>query len=100
MSYVKPPFGPPPSEFHPPGRFVVAAYHPIVLPDTNMPSDYLRTLEALGARPVARFPGFAEPLPACAVFEPIDADYVPLRGAGAVERPGPNITIWEVPGRR
>ena len=22
------------------------------------------------------------------------------RGAGAVERPGPNITIWEVPGRR
>ena len=97
VSYVKPPFGPPPPEFQPRGRFVVAAYHPIVLPGTNMPPDYLRTLEALGARPVARFAGFAEPLPARAVFEPIDADYVPIAGSDAIERPGPELTIWELP---
>ncbi len=32
------------------------------------------------------------------VFDPFDAFYVPVSGAGKLERPGPEIEIWQIPG--
>jgi hypothetical protein len=54
-------------------------------------------LREAGAREVARFAGLEAPIPDDVVFDRIDADYVPLRGAQHVEHPGPSLTIWEVP---
>jgi hypothetical protein len=48
---------------------------------------------------VARFEAFREPIPASVVYEPVEADYVPLAGFGALIRPGPNVTVWELPER-
>jgi hypothetical protein len=81
-----------------PSRFVVVAHHPVALADMNVPPAVTDTLRARGGRVVARFAGVAEPVPDGLVFDPIDADYVPLVGAERLERPGPNLTIWEMPG--
>jgi hypothetical protein len=43
--------------------------------------------------PVARFIGYPGD---GALFDPIDANYVPLRGFGAVRSPGPNIVVWQL----
>jgi len=43
--------------------------------------------------------GFEEPLPPD-VCDPIDADYVPLSNFEHILRPGPNITVWELPSGR
>jgi hypothetical protein len=32
--------------------------------------------------------------------DPIDADFTPLAGCELLERPGPELTIWELPGPR
>ena len=77
---------------------VVAASHPVVVNGMNVAPGVLDSLRARGARPVATFSGIDDPLPPGVVFDPIDAEYVPLTGAELVQRPGPNITIWALPG--
>jgi hypothetical protein len=85
--------------WQPEDRFVVTTHHPAVLRGTNIPPEYLARLDAAGARPVAHFEAFREPIPASVVYEPVEADYVPLAGFGALIRPGPNVTVWELPER-
>jgi hypothetical protein len=63
----------------------------------NLKPENLARLEASGARPLVRFEGTADPLPAGIVYDPYEADYAPLRGAAQVAHPGPSITIWELP---
>jgi hypothetical protein len=46
---------------------------------------------------VATFRGAPESLPPSVVYDPIEAAYVPMRGR--VERPGPNLVIWELASR-
>jgi hypothetical protein len=77
--------------------FVVTASHPIVFPELDTPPKALAMLRAARARQVARFAGLEAPLPEGVLFDRIDADYVPLRGGQHVERPGPTLTIWQVP---
>jgi len=86
-------------DWQPSDRFVVTAYHPVVLRVMNVPPNHLARLGAAGARAVVRFEGFREPLPTSVVYEPAEADYVPLAGFGALVRPGPNLTVWELPER-
>jgi hypothetical protein len=83
--------------WEPHDRFVVTAHHPVVLGGMNPPPAYIEKLRAVGARPVAEFEGVREPLPPGVIYDPPDADYVPLAGFEAVTRPGPNIVIWELP---
>jgi hypothetical protein len=80
-----------------PGDVVVEAEHPKVLSDYNFPPALKEQLAAAGAVPLIRFPAVSEPLPEGIVYDPLDADYVPLAGFEAVERPGPNVTIWRIP---
>jgi hypothetical protein len=77
--------------------FAVTASHPVVFPSLDTPPEALAMLREAGAREVARFAGLEAPIPDDVVFDRIDADYVPLRGAQHVEHPGPSLTIWEVP---
>jgi hypothetical protein len=79
-------------------RFVVTAGHPTLFGFICTPLGVVATLQAVGARPVARFDGTPPVLPSDVVYDPIDADYVPLRGWNALIRPGPNLTVWHVPG--
>lgn len=78
-------------------RFVVTVQHPAVTRGMNTPASHLERIAAAGGKVVARFTGIAETLPEGVVFDPLCADYLPLVGFGAVERPGPNLTIWEIP---
>ena len=92
-------FDTPAPAWAPNDRFIVTAYHPVVLSGMNPPPAYIEKLRAAGASPVAEFEGVREPLPPGTIYDPPDADYVPLAGFGAVTRPGPNIVIWELPPR-
>jgi hypothetical protein len=86
--------------WEPRGRWIVTATHPVVHKGMNPPPEYLAKLEAASARPVARFDAFREPIPASVVYEPVEADYVPLTGFRALDRPGPNLIVWELPAPR
>ena len=44
----------------------------------------------------SNFNGFDEATPGTALFEPTDADYLPLRGLAAVRQPGPEIIVWKL----
>lgn len=81
----------------PPGAYVVEAYHPAVLTEMNFPPALREDLRAAGAEVAARFTAVPTPLPADVVYDPLDADYLPLAGFRRVERPGPNVTIWVIP---
>jgi hypothetical protein len=83
----------------PDDRFVVTAYHPVVIHDWYTSPEQLARLEAAGARQVARFDGFVEPLSPHVLFERVEWDYVPLSGFDGVLRPGPNLIVWELPAR-
>jgi hypothetical protein len=78
-------------------RFVVTNAHPALFRHLNTTSSILVALQKAGARPVARFAGTPDTLPPEVAYDPIDADYAPLRGWSALERPGPNVTIWHLP---
>jgi hypothetical protein len=90
-------FAEPARKWQPSDRYVVTAHHPVVIRDWYATPEQLARLAAAGAREVARFDGFVPPIPEHVVFEPIEYDYVPLSGFDALMRPGPNLTIWEVP---
>jgi hypothetical protein len=86
-------------EWQPVDRYVVTASHPSVLPEWLTAAEQLAKIEAAGGEVVARFESFTEPLPARVVFEPVEADYMPLAGFDALIRPGPNLTIWRMPAK-
>jgi hypothetical protein len=44
---------------------------------------------------VASFTPYAGAPPPNAVYDPLDAFYLPLAGFGSVQRPGPSIVITE-----
>ena len=44
----------------------------------------------------SNFNGFDEATPGTALFEPTDANYLPLRGLAAVRQPGPDIIVWKL----
>jgi hypothetical protein len=92
-------WGTPVPGWEPRQRFVVTASHPAVLSNMNPPVPAIVALHFAHARVVAEFRGVPDPLPAGVVYDRREADYLPLAGFGAVARPGPNITIWEVPPR-
>jgi hypothetical protein len=93
--FVKPVRG-----WKPHDRLVVTAHHPVIQPGYSVTAEQLAALEAKGARVVARFEGFREPIPPHVVFEPAEFDYVPLAGFDGLIRPGPNLTIWQLPEQR
>jgi 4-amino-4-deoxy-L-arabinose transferase-like glycosyltransferase len=93
QGYMSGVFGGFPPDWQPSSPVVVTSSHPVVVKVARIPPVYLDRLRAAGARPVAEFVGFREPL-TDVVYDPIDADYVPLSGFERIERPGPNITIW------
>jgi hypothetical protein len=90
----------PVATWQPRDRFVVTAHHPVIQPGYSATPEQLAVLEAKGARVVARFEGFREPIPRHVVFEPAEFDYVPLAGFDGLIRPGPNLTVWQLPEER
>ena len=40
--------------------------------------------------------GYPDDAGRAALFDPIDANYTPLRGFGIVRQPGPNIVVWRL----
>src|SRR6266404_2972677 len=91
-------FDNPTEDWRPGTGFVVLARHPVVLRGMNPSPALVHRLHAAGARCVATFRAIREPLASDVLYDVLDADYLPLRGFGSVLRPGPNITIWQVPG--
>jgi hypothetical protein len=79
-----------------PRGVVVTASYPRRVPGLTS-TVAVEKLRAAGAIPVAVFAGVPATFPERAVVDPKDAEYVPLRGAAAVLRPGPTLTIWRVP---
>jgi hypothetical protein len=80
-----------------PRGFVVTAEHPAVSRHLNVSPRILAALRAARARPVVTFEGGPAVLPPGVVFDPPEAEYVPLTGFELLQRPGPNLTIWAVP---
>jgi hypothetical protein len=93
-------FATPVAGWEPRDRFVVTAEHPVIQPGYSATPEQLAALAARGARAVAHFDGFTEPIPARVRFEPAEFDYVPLAGFDGLIRPGPNLTIWQLPEAR
>src|SRR5438876_214149 len=91
-------FDKPTEDWQPRPGFVVLARHPVVLRRMNPPYPLVHRLRAAGARCVATFRAIRQPLASNVLYDELDADYLPLRGFGDVLRPGPNITIWQLPG--
>jgi hypothetical protein len=85
------------SSWRPEQGYVVEASHPAVLTGMNFPPALRDALRAAGALAVARFPAVSATLPEGVVYDPLDADYVPLRGFDRIERPGPNLVVWAIP---
>jgi dolichyl-phosphate-mannose-protein mannosyltransferase len=83
-------------DWQPRAGWIVTAETPGPTQRFATPAAYVERLRAAGARVAAEFRGFDPPLED-AVYDPIDANYVPLAGFDHVIRPGPNLTIWDVP---
>ncbi|PYN81346.1 MAG: hypothetical protein DMD97_02350 [Candidatus Rokuibacteriota bacterium] len=83
----------------PPARWIVTAEHP-GLPVFGTVPDRLTAFLHAWATPVARFRAFDPERITGSLFDPTDANYLPLRGFRPIERPGPSITVWRVPRRR
>jgi hypothetical protein len=85
------------ADFAPRDPIVVTAAHPSPQPALATPAANEERLRAAGYRVAARFEGVPEPTPPGLVYDPLEADYVPLVGAELVPRLGPTLTIWEAP---
>ena len=81
----------------PPARWVVTSEHPGLPVFGLVPPEMTRFLAA-HAVPVARFIGYPDDAGGGALFDPIDANFTPLRGFAIVRRPGPNIVVWRLAG--
>ena len=84
------------SVLYPPA--VLTAEHP-GLPLFGSVPDRLTAFLHAWATPVARFRAFDPERITGSLFDPTDANYLPLRGFRPIERPGPSITVWRVQGR-
>lgn len=87
-------------KWKPQDRWVVLSYHRgDKLAGAADLSALVAPIERAGGREVAQFRGRiredGDP-----VYDPIDADFTPLAGFELLERPGPELTIWNVPGAR
>src|SRR5204862_410287 len=71
------------------------AEHP-GLPVFGTVPDRLTVFLHAWATPVARFRAFDPERITGSLFDPTDANYLPLRGFRPIERPGPSITVWRV----
>ncbi len=78
------------------GGFVVTSEHPVLDRWASTPPA-VRDLLAARATVVARFGGLDPAAADATLFEPIDANFVPLRGLDALVAPGPNVTVWRLP---
>ncbi|HXJ34657.1 MAG TPA: glycosyltransferase family 39 protein [Candidatus Eisenbacteria bacterium] len=78
------------------GGFVVTSDHPVLDRWARTPPEVQDLLAARGTV-VARFAGIDPAAAEQTLFEPIDANFVPLRGACTLDAPGPTITIWRLP---
>jgi hypothetical protein len=88
-----------PVHWRPDDGWVVLGRH-VRLPQAGAsdPTPFETALRTAGATPAAQFPsvvGDAQTV----LYDPIDADFTPLAGFAALERPGPALTIWRVPPR-
>lgn len=77
-------------------RYAISSDHPGLPSSASLQPEEAGFLRK-GAALRAEFRAFPDQVPSRTLFEPIDANYVPLRGLGATLRPGPNILIWELP---
>ncbi|MGH7895650.1 MAG: hypothetical protein ACREQL_13345, partial [Candidatus Binatia bacterium] len=78
------------------GGFVVTAEHPVLTQWDQTPS-VVRELLASRGTVVKRFVGLSAEVADRTLFDPIDANFVPLRGMDALQAPGPTITVWYLP---
>lgn len=85
------------SKWSPAGDYFVTAEHVSIRTQTNPTERMLSKIRTAKWRPVARFTGSIPHTTERAVFDILDADYTPLDGFGALERPGPDIIIWAPP---
>jgi hypothetical protein len=96
--YGRPPLGGRPVEVRlPPVQwnavrptYVVWHHHPLLYSSDPLPADATRL------RPLATFDPFSDGRAAQAIYEPLDAFYVPVGRFAGVERPGPRIEILAV----
>jgi hypothetical protein len=72
--------------------FLVWHHYPIPYSSETLPT------ELRDAKPLVVFDPFAEGGAPGAVFEPLDAFYLPIAGFSGVERPGPRIEIFDIRG--
>ena len=79
----------------PPAHWVVTSEHP-GLPGFGLVPPAMARFLVTHAVPVARFIGYPDDAGRAALFDPIDANYTPLRGFGIVRQPGPNIVVWRL----
>jgi 4-amino-4-deoxy-L-arabinose transferase-like glycosyltransferase len=77
-----------------PNAFAVTVEHPLPLLGRIPPK--VAAMLSRDGDVVARFVGYEPANVAQMLFEPIDASAFPLRGMAAVERPGPNVTIYRL----
>lgn len=66
--------------------------HPAILRGLDTPAAWVEQLVRAGYRPAVEFSAFAPSF--AGVFDPIDADYMPVARFAGLERPGPHLTIW------
>ena len=83
--------------WEPADPWIVTASHPAPARALSTPLAYDERLRAAGYVVAARFEATPQPPPPTLVYDPLEADYAPLRGAEHVLRPGPNLTIWRAP---
>lgn len=66
--------------------------HPTILRGLDTPEPCIEQLVRDGYRPVVEFPAFSPSFEG--VFDPLDADYMPVARFEGLHRPGPHLTIW------
>jgi hypothetical protein len=93
------PFVRDPAAWKPQDRWVVLAHHRGTLAGAVNLDAFVAPLERAGYRQMAHFRA-RESDDGDPVYDPIDADFTPLAGFELLERPGPELTIWELPGAR
>jgi hypothetical protein len=95
------PFVRDPGAWKPQDRWIVLSHHRGTLAGAANLDAFVPSIERAGGRQVAHFRGRIDgDAEASPVYDPIDADFTPLAGFQLLERPGPELTIWELPGPR
>ena len=87
-----------PAKWKPQDHWIVLAHHRGKLAGAVNLDDFVAPIERAGGRQMAHFRA-RESDDGDPVYDPIDADFTPLAGFELLERPGPEITIWELPAR-